>query len=77
MNWLIQLAIMAVLMFVSYLIRPKQNTISPAKDLDLPIAQEGEPIVVVFGERWVKGYNVVWYGDLRTTSIKSSAGLKG
>ena len=39
-------------------------------------AEEGKAIPVVFGDAWVKGSNVVWYGDLRTTAITKKSGKK-
>jgi hypothetical protein len=53
--------------------KPKAATLD---DFDLPTAEEGRPIPVVFGTVRITGSNVLWYGDLRTKSIKKS-GLTG
>lgn len=45
-------------------------------DLDVPTANEGSSIPVIFGRRHIKSPNVVWYGHLRTTAIKTSSGKK-
>lgn len=45
-------------------------------DFDVPTAEEGRPIPVVFGEVLVKGPNVVWYGDLYSKKIKKKGKKK-
>lgn len=50
---------------------PKQPAL---EDLDVPTAEEGKPIAVVFGTVWMKSPNVIWYGGLKTTPIKKSGG---
>lgn len=45
-------------------------------ELELPTAEDGREIPVLFGCRKVKGPNVVWYGDLKTERIKSKSGKK-
>lgn len=38
------------------------------KDFDIPSTEEGAPIGVLFGRRYMNGH-IAWYGDLRTTPI--------
>ena len=45
-------------------------------ELDVNTAEEGSPILAIFGKPWIKSANCVWYGDLRTTKIKSKGGKK-
>lgn len=52
---------------------PKPSTL---EDFDLPTAEEGRPIPVVFGTVTITGANVTWYGNLRTKAIKSKGGKK-
>lgn len=47
--------------------RPKAATIS---DFDLPTAEEGRPVPVVFGTCDITGPNVLWYGALSTDPIR-------
>lgn len=63
---------------ISYLLRPKPQVTPPATldEFEVPVAQEGKPIAVVFGRRRVADPNVVWYGDLKTVAISSSGGKK-
>lgn len=63
---------------VSYALipRPKNNKPAPISDINVPTAEEGRSIPVLFGTRDIKGANVVWYGHLRTVAIKSKGGKK-
>lgn len=47
-----------------------------AGKLDIPTAEEGGSIPVIFGTCMVKSSNVVWYGDSDTKPIKSGGGGK-
>lgn len=75
---LIQIAIMIVSAVLSYALTPKPKPPKPASldDFDLPTAEEGREIPVVFGEVWVKGPNVIWYGDLSSRAIRTKSGKK-
>jgi hypothetical protein len=42
----------------------------------LPTAEDGREIPVLFGTRDINGPNIVWYGDLQTVPIKKKAGGK-
>lgn len=72
-NLWVQLAIMIVSAIISYALTPKPPSPKPAAltDFDVPTAEEGRSIPVIFGTVWIKGPNVLWYGDLRSTPIKS------
>ena len=55
--------------------RPKVTTPKPG-EVEAPIAANDSPIPVLFGTRVIKQPNCVWFGDVRTTPIKSSGGGK-
>jgi len=57
---------------------PKTQTQKPAglNEVNVPTAEEGREIPVLFGQRDLQGANVVWYGHLKTTAIKKSGGKK-
>lgn len=66
-----------VLMVASYAIQailvkpqPPQPPTS-LEDFDFPQAEEGTPQAVFFGDCWTEGWMVLWYGNYRTTKIKS------
>ncbi len=77
MFW-VQLILLVVSAIVSYALRPKPPVPKPAalEDFDIPVAEQGRPIPVVFGTILLTGPNVLWYGDLRTTAIKEKGGKK-
>lgn len=78
MSFLIQLAILVVSAYVSAALAPKPPKPKPASltDFDVPTAEEGRPIPVVFGTVWVTGPNCIYFGGLKTKPIKSSGGKK-
>ncbi|MBN2019299.1 MAG: hypothetical protein JW749_03640 [Sedimentisphaerales bacterium] len=74
MIWIIiNIAIMAALSYgISALMSkdPKNYNQDPSKDIDVPTADEGVEVPVLFGTRRIKGPNVVWWGDLKTKAIR-------
>lgn len=53
---------------------PKDASPAGAGDFQVPTAEEGRPIPVVYGTCQLKGPNVVWWGDLRVDPIKKKSG---
>jgi hypothetical protein len=51
----------------------KQQNAKPAvlEDWDFPQSQEGTTQTVVFGDVWLKGPFILWYGDYETIKITS------
>lgn len=76
MWWYIVVFIVALV--VSYSMMPKPQQAKPAglADVTAPTAEVGREIPVLFGERDLKGPNVVWYGDFLSTAIKKAGGKK-
>lgn len=72
------LAILVISALVSYALSPKPPAPEPPSldDVDAPVAEEGKPIGVVFGEVVITGPNVVWFGDLGQEPIVKSGGKK-
>jgi hypothetical protein len=64
---------LVVSMVVSYAMQPKPQAQPPAGlgEFNVPTAEVGREIPVLFGTRDMSGPNVVWYGDLRTEAVKS------
>lgn len=62
----------------SYALAPKPQNAKPAglADIEVPTAEEGREVPVLFGTREIRGPNVVWYGDLDTKPIKADGGKK-
>jgi len=63
---------------VVYATRPKIQPQKPAgiDEFQVPTAEAGREIPVLFGTKDLNGPNVVWYGDLRTSAIKKKGGKK-
>ena len=59
---------------IAYLMAPKPPKPRHARAVGLeqftvPTAEEGRPIQVLFGSRYITGPNIVWYGDLQAKGI--------
>lgn len=52
---------------------PPQTTLD---DFEVPQVEEGTPHAVVFGDVWLEGWQVLWYGNYKSTKITSSGGGK-
>lgn len=78
MQFVYYLVVMVVAALVSQALAPKPPEPKPASlsDVDVPTAEEGRPIPVVFGSVLLRGANVVWYGDLAADPIKKKGGKK-
>lgn len=63
---------------ISAITQPKPQKPKPAalEDFDYPQIEEGAPEAVIFGEVFIKDQFILWYGNLRTTPIKSKGGKK-
>ena len=46
-------------------------------DFDFPQVTEGTPQSVIFGDVWIEDWTVLWYGNMRTSDVKSSGDKKG
>lgn len=75
MFWFI--AVFVVALVVAYASAPKPQTQPPPGigKIQVPTANDGREIPVLFGTRVIRGPNVVWYGNMRTVPIiKTSSG---
>ena len=72
----INLIIMVASMAISYLNRPKVQKPKPAalSDFDMPVPDEGTPQCVFFGDCWTSDWQVLSYGNFRTSKIKTKSG---
>lgn len=71
------LAIVVIGFFVA-LLAPKPESQPPPAigEIKAPTAEEGREIPVLFGTRWVKSPNVVWYGHVKVVAIRKKGGKK-
>jgi hypothetical protein len=70
-----QIIFYIVTLILSIALAPKPKGPRPAAidDFELPTAEEGRPIPVVFGTVDITGANVLWYGDLSSSKIKKGS----
>lgn len=63
---------------VSIALAPKPENAHPAglDQFNVPTAEVGREIPVLFGTRIIKASNTVWYGDLVTKAIRKKGGKK-
>jgi hypothetical protein len=77
MVWWYYAIAFVVALVVGFALTPKPQTVTPGiGEIEAPTAEDGREIPVLFGTRNLTGPNVVWYGDVKTTPIKSSGGGK-
>lgn len=64
--------------FITAALTPKPETPKPSslEDFDFPQIEEGTNQCVIFGDCWVPDWFVLWYGNLRTSDVKSEGGKK-
>ena len=75
----VQIAIWVITTVIGMMLAPKPpKPAAPTPgNLDVPVAESGKPISVLFGTRVIRQANVVWYGDVKTTEIRQSSGSGG
>ncbi len=78
MNFIWAVAMLVSSYFISAVIAPKPETPKPSslEDFDFPQIEEGTPQAVVFGDVWISDWTVLWFGNLRTSAIRSRGGKK-
>jgi hypothetical protein len=64
---------------ISALTTKKTPTPTPAAitSFQFPQSAEGTPQAVLFGDCWMTDYQVLWYGNYRTSKIRSTGAKKG
>jgi hypothetical protein len=56
--------------------RPAAPRPASLADVQAPTAEDGREIPVVFGTVWLRGPNMLWYGDMSTSAIRRRGGKK-
>lgn len=71
------LVVYVIAMVVARVLAPKPQQPAPGDiSSQMPTAEAGKEIPVLFGTRIIGQPNVVWWGDLLTKKIKSKGGKK-
>jgi hypothetical protein len=68
-------AIMTLIAAALAVRRAKGAKPATESQFEVPTAEEGRPIPVLFGTRRLSSPNVVWYGDLKIVPITKKVGL--
>jgi hypothetical protein len=78
MFWMVIAWVAAIAISVALTPKPQmtQPTAAGLGDFNVPTAEEGREIPVLFGTRDITGPNCVWYGDLRAVPVKKKGGKK-
>ncbi len=78
MNFVFAIGMMIFSYAMQVLLTPKPVKPKPAalEDFDFPQVEEGTPQSIVFGDVWISDWFVLWYGNLRTTAVKTKGGKK-
>lgn len=76
MNFVFAIALLIVSAIITALLTPRpKNTnaiASTLKDFQFPVPDEGTAQAIVFGDCWTQDWQVLWYGNLRTTEIHAA-----
>lgn len=78
MQFLFALGLLVASYFIQSLTqaRPTKPDRAALRDFEFPQIDEGTPQIVVFGDVWITDWLVLWYGNYRTSEIKSDGGKK-
>lgn len=78
MNFLWGLAFLIASYAIQVLLTPRGEKPKPAsfQDFDFPQVEEGTPQAILFGDGWYSDWVVGWYGNFRTSAVKSKGGKK-
>ena len=71
MFWVMLLIYVATTVISALLAAKNKVRPSPLGDFQFPTAEEGRAIPVIFGTVKLTGGNTVWWGDLRSSTIKA------
>jgi hypothetical protein len=77
-DWVYYAYVLIAAYLVATALAPKPVQPKPVslEDFDVPTAEQGREIAVVFGTVTVTGPNVIWYGNLSNAQITKEGGKK-
>lgn len=77
-NFLWAIGMLIASFAIQLLITPKPAAPKKAslQDFDFPQFDEGTPHTIYFGDNWSPDFFVAWYGNLRTSAVKSGGNKK-
>lgn len=63
-----------ILYLATTLVKPTKQESAKPQQFETTTAEIGRELPVLFGTRWLKSGNIVWWGDLKVTPIKVKTG---
>ena len=76
MWWSLAMLVVSIIIQVALAPKPAQPKAATFDDFDIPQVDEGTPQVVFFGECWTGDWQVLAYGNFRTTKVKAKQAQK-
>ncbi|AEG53119.1 hypothetical protein [Sinorhizobium meliloti] len=78
MNFLWAIGLLIASYAIQMLTTPKTKPQKPASlsDFDFPQFEEGTPQCVFFGDNWTEDHFILWYGNMRTSAVKTKSSKK-
>jgi len=78
MQFVFAIALLVASYVITSSMAKKPESAKPAsiEDFDLPVAEEGTPQAVVFGDCWTGDWQVLYYGGLTITPVFGAGGGK-
>lgn len=75
MGFLLSIVVSIAISAIAYALAPKPKVPKPgaAQDMEVPTAEAGRPIPVIFGEGTIKSPNVLYYTEVNTQEYKVKA----
>ena len=77
MGWVVYALVVALAVYsISNMPKPESQKPASLEDANIPIAEEGKEIPVIFGTVHITGPNVVGYWTLDAVAIRKKGGKK-
>lgn len=76
MWWALAMLVASVLINAALAPKPAEAKPATIKDFDIPQVKEGTPQSVIFGEVWTSDWQVLGFGNFRTSAVKAKQAKK-
>lgn len=67
------IALVASYVITALTMKTQNQKPAALEDFDVPQVEDGTPHAVVFGDCWLEGWQVLYYGNYRTKKIKGKS----
>lgn len=76
MWWALAMLVASVLINAALAPKPAEAKAATIEDFDIPQVKEGTPQSVIFGEVWTSDWQVLGFGNFRTSAVKAKQAKK-